>query len=366
MLLVLILENMANLMRKFLSTTIKCFIVIPFFYQYKLKGNNKRKTNKAVVIQVKHPHFKRYLYLFIKFLYLEGYTIYVKPNFITFYNLKTDQFCTYLFSEKIICVDKPPKNVKTIVLDKTVLNANYFEAPKTTAAYYVPMSQHPLMYKENWWNAPIVDEKRKQSVFMAGNFDESTYLAIENDNVFTTISRLGIYSFLANKQLLYSIDSLQKLQTFYESTIDFKIILLNRLKLNVPMDELRHWLAKFDFYFALPGVVMPFSHNIIEAMSVGCIPFIQQSYADMFSPPLINHKQVLTFTDITDLQDKIKYLFALDSYKIAQMRNEVYAYYNNYLTPTKVVQNLEKANFKNIYLQAEHYSVALLKKNKNL
>lgn len=357
---------MIRLLRSFLSKTIKCFIAIPLYYQYKLWGNNKRTTHKAVVIQLKHPHFKRYLYLFIKFLYLEGYTIYIKPNFITFYNLKTDQFCTYLFSEKIICVDKPPKNIKTIVLDETVLNANYFEAPKTAAAYHVPMSQHPLMYKENWWNAPITDAKRKQSLFMAGNFDESTYSVIEKDNVFDTISRLGIYSFLAHKQLLYPIDSLQKLDDFYASAIDYKIILLNRLQLNVPMDELRHWLAKFDFYFALPGVVMPFSHNIIEAMSVGCIPFIQQSYADMFSPPLIHHKQVLTFTDITDLEDKIKYLFALDSQKIQEMRNEVYTYYNNYLTPTKVVQNLEKANFKNIYLQAEHYSVALFKESEKV
>jgi hypothetical protein len=58
------------------------------------------------------------------------------------------------------------------------------------------------------------------------------------------------------------------------------------------MDELRHWLAKFDFYFALPGVVMPFSHNIIEAISVGCIPFIQQSSSHLFLSQLVLQQQL--------------------------------------------------------------------------
>ena len=144
---------------------------------------------------------------------------------------------------------------------------------------------------------------------MAGNFDENTYTTTQQDGIFKALSRLWIYSFLQSKQSLYPIHSLQNLYDFYTSDIDCKIILINRLKLNIPMDELRQWLAKFDFFFALPGVVMPFSHNIIEAMSVGCIPFLQQSYAEMFKPPLINNIQAVTFSDISDLEDKIKYLF---------------------------------------------------------
>ncbi len=351
---------MANLEHNYLSKTKIFLISVPLFYHYKIFGNNKRKTAKAVIVQVKHPHFKRYLYVFIKFLYLEGYTIYVKPSYTTFYNLKSDQFCAYLFAEKIISLDKPPNNIKIIVLDETLLNANYFEESNSISAYHIPISQHPLMYKEGWWNAPITTVKRKQSLFMAGNFDERTYSATQNEGIFKTISRLLIYKYLINRKLLYPIDSLQNLNNFYESELENKIILLNRLKINVPMDELRHWLAKFDFYFALPGVIMPFSHNIIEAMSVGCIPFVQQSYADLFKPPLLNNIQVITFTNFNDLEDKINYLFNLDIHKIELMRNEVYTYYYNYLTPNKVVEKLENIDFKNIYLQAEHYSVALL------
>ena len=262
------------------------------------------------------------------------------------------------------------KNIEIVVLDESVVSADYFEESKSddefSAGYHVPMSQHPIMYKEGWWNATIVRAKRKHSLFMAGNFDEGTYTSIEKDGIFKTLSRLKLHSFLLSKQLLYPINSLQNLHNFYGSSIDHKIILINRLKINVPMNELRHCLAKFDFYFALPGVIMPFSHNIIEGMSVGCIPFLQQSYADMFKPPLVNHKQVLTFTDLSDLEIKIEYLMGLDSTKIELMRNEVNTYYDSFLTPNKVVASLINVNFKNIYLQAEDYSVALLKKNKNL
>lgn len=361
---------MIHILRKFFSR-IKIFLIaIPLLYYYKFFGNSKRISDKAVLIRLKHNHFKRYLYILVKFLYMEGYIIYVTIDFVTFYNLRTDQFCAYLFCERIICVRKPPKKIKVILLDESILNADYFSTLQlvetSSDIYHVPMSQHPLMYKTGWWNEPIIGKgKKKQSLFMAGNFDENTY-AIEQDGIFKTLSRLWVYSLLQDKQLLYPIDSLQNLQSFYDCDIDYKIILINRLKLNIPMDELRQWLAKFDFFFALPGVVMPFSHNIIEAMSVGCIPFLQQSYADMFKPPLVNNIQAVTFLDMSDLEEKLKYLFSLDCHKIWQMRHEVNTYYNSFLTPSKVVANLEKVNFKNIYLQAEHYSVSLFNKTENI
>ena len=147
---------MIHLLRNFFSR-IKIFLIaIPLFYHYKFFGNNKRIADKAVLIRLKHNHFQRYLYVLLKFLYMEGYTIYIKYDFVTFYNLRTDQFCAYLFSEKVVCVDKPFKSANVILLDESVLNADYFsilpfdETPSRT--YHIPMSQHPLMYKAGWWN----------------------------------------------------------------------------------------------------------------------------------------------------------------------------------------------------------------------
>ena len=57
-----------------------------------------------------------------------------------------------------------------------------------------------------------------------------------------------------------------------------------------------------NFYFALLGVVLPFAHNVVEAMSAGVIPFLQEGYANLFQPALIDRLQAVTFKDINDLE----------------------------------------------------------------
>ena len=47
--------------------------------------------------------------------------------------------------------------------------------------------------------------------------------------------------------------------------------------------------------------------------------------------------------------------------EVQLMRNEVIIYYNNFLTPASVVKTIEDTHFSKIYLQAEHYSVDILK-----
>ena len=198
---------------------------------------------------------------------------------------------------------------------------------------------------------------------MAGNFNETQYSRIENEVLFGVWTRAKIYTYLNNKKLLFQTDNFTDLQQFLESNADNKILLVNSLKGGVPMDLLRQVLNSFDFFFAMPGVVMPFSHNIVEAMSAGCIPFIQQSYANLFWPPLQNGVQSITFTDLDDLEEKINYLFNLTDDEIEFIRNKVIDYYNNFLVPKNIVDRIIKNNFEKIYLQAEGASVELLKKN---
>ena len=198
---------------------------------------------------------------------------------------------------------------------------------------------------------------------MAGNFSEVDYNRIENEMLFGVCTRGKIYAYLNKKNLLFPIDHFIDLQQFFESKTDNKILLVNSLKGGVPMDLLRQVLNSFDFFFAMPGVVMPFSHNIVEAMSAGCIPFIQEQYAKLFWPALHNGEQSITFTGLDDLEDKINYLFTLPEDEIELMRNKVIDYYNNYLVPKNVVDRIAKNNFEKIYLQAEGASVAIFKKS---
>jgi hypothetical protein len=127
------------------------------------------------------------------------------------------------------------------------------------------------------------------------------------------------------------------------------------------MDELRPTLAKFNYFLACPGVTMPYAHNIIEAMSVGCIPIIQKEYATMFFPALENEINAIIFSGLSELVSRIKFALNLPESQIGFMRREVTKYYNNQLTPLALRHKLLKYPYSKIYLQAEHNSVALIK-----
>lgn len=353
---------MKNLLRKiYVYSTI-----FPLYYYHRL-FLNKRPGKNIILLDLQTNYFKRYLYLLIKFLHLEGYTIYINGNFALLYELKKENYVSFLFDERIINLGSPPRHNKIIHLNAQVLSADYFSASVKNqlgeSAYFIPITQHPLMYHAGWWDAPLEKVTRQQCLFMAGNFDAQTYNTIKTDGVFSVLSRTEVYSFLKEKKLLQQVDSMKDLHTFVATASEKKILLINRLQVEVPMNELRHWLSKFDFFFALPGITIPFSHNIVEAMSAGCIPFIQQSYADLFKPPLCSGREVVTFDNMGDLERKIDYLFGLTSEQIESMRLAVYAYYNKFLIPPSVVASMEAGGFNKVYLQAESYSVDLLRNN---
>ncbi len=180
--------------------------------------------------------------------------------------------------------------------------------------------------------------------------------------MFTLLSLIAVYEYLHKKGLLFVTETRDDLQNFIKSEDDTRVILVNRLVFDITMPQLRSLLSEFDFYFALPGVIMPFSHNIIEAMSVGSIPFLQQEYAAMFKPALVPEINAITFKDASDLVKQLDYLLNLSPERIASLRKHVYAYYYEHLAPQAVVKKIDQGLTGKIYLQAEHYSVELLKK----
>lgn len=340
-------------------------VSIPQYYYY-LFLQPKTVSDKTVCISVKHNHFKRYLYGFIKFFHLGGYSIFLDITPSLFSEMRNEKWESYIFSERLVKLGKPPGNSKVILINETNLSADYFlnGQDQSAKAYHVPMMQHPLMYHAGWWNMPVKSEKRKKSLFMAGNFDEAIYKGFEQEGIFELASRLEVYQYLKKKTLLYDVENNYGFAAFLNSSSDHKVILLNRLKADVHMPELRPTLSRFSFFFALPGIEIPFSHNIIEAISCGCIPFIQESYAKLFMPPLRNGVHAIIFSGLHDIEDQLDHLFSLPDEEIEAMRNAVFYYYNQHLTPGKVVAALEANQFTNICLQAEHESVELAKKRR--
>jgi hypothetical protein len=342
------------------------FRTVLLFITYRPKKKVNSGVKKVLFLDISRNYHSRYLYLFLKFFELEGYTIYLPKNLRILHHLRSDHYASYLLQERIVNFGNPPKHSAPVYINEDQLSPDFFTDNSNGLSprdlFHVPMTQHPLMYRAGFWNEPLKDRVRKRSVFMAGNFDAVQYRKIGEDGIFKLLSRIAVYEYLDSHNMLFKVKDQQELESFLKGRDDNRKILINRLLFDIPMPDLRQLLGSFDFYFALPGVVIPVSHNIIEAMSAGSIPFIQKTYADMFNPSLLDNVNAITFENEEDMELKVRSLYSIPEERVGEMRKNVLDYYKQYLTPGSVVKKIAASGFKKIYLQAEHHSVELLKK----
>lgn len=89
-------------------------------------------------------------------------------------------------------------------------------------------------------------------------------------------------------------------------------------------------LSQCDFVLACPGVDMPLSHHLVEAMAVGAIPLTQ--CADFFDPPL-QHGYECIAHDGHDVATAVRAALAMPAAEVLRMREHVLAHYERFLTP---------------------------------
>ncbi len=130
----------------------------------------------------------------------------------------------------------------------------------------------------------------------------------------------------------------------------------------IPADQWLRVLSSFDFFIATPGVSMPHSHNMIEAMSVGTVPVTQ--YGRYLHPPLTIARDCMAFTDLDDLDGILEQLMIMEPAMIDRLRTGVAAYFAANVDPVHVVAGWQTSAVSEIHLRfnAEEASLALLRK----
>lgn len=319
--------------------------------------------NRIVFFDIRYPDiYNRYFYTLVKFFHLENYTIYIANNNNQFEKIaKGDRYLSRIINEKIARFGIPINKGDAIIFNEDFLSLEYFnfllnDKQYAEGEFYIPMAQHPSMYHHRFWNLPIPLKTRKQSIFMAGNFEEKSYRNIEMFN-FKINSRIEVYKFLDSQNVLTTFLERKSFNNFFKSNSDKKCILLDRTIFEISMENLRNILGQFSFFLALPGYIMPYAHNLVEAMSIGTIPLIQKEYAEIVHPPLQHQVNAIIFTDLPDLLEKMDFAYNLSEDLLTSMKNNVLTYYQKYLTPRAVINQLVSKNHKKIYLQAEQQSV---------
>lgn len=200
---------------------------------------------------------------------------------------------------------------------------------------------------------------------MIGNIEKPLYNNIKIKNIFDILSRPEVADFLATKYYYHYISSFEDLKNFIQGSEDSKVIIIDTsTNFQIEGENLKETLKEFAFYLALPGINIPQSHNIIEAMSVGCIPVLHQTYANLFVPPLEHQITAMVYSDLEGLDSIVLEVFGYKDELIREMQNNSYKYYSDYLTPEAVVGKIENNEYDKIYLQAEEYSLTNLIREK--
>jgi hypothetical protein len=323
------------------------------------KKQDSNKSGKSIWLDI-NDNYERYTYILTKYFEIEGFKVYMKANPMFILSLG-DPYAKSIVEENqtIFSFLKPEHAVATFSdknSDSKLISNDYFSTiyNKSDNSYHIPLGMHPNMYK-GLWNANQPVTNRIFSVFFAGDFNEVSYKRLKRQSKFKMADRITL------KYLLKTLPNTMFPKTYQELNElgKYQIHIVDRTNFDIPQEALRSTISQYNFFIACPGVAMPLSHNIFEAMSVGTTPILHKDYANMFNPALIDHENALIYEDETFL-DVIKQAIGIPDEDAAKMNRHTLEYYNQHLTPKAIVQKLIDNDTNTYYLNAERASVARL------
>lgn len=333
-------------------------------------GNSKIPFHACINIRIGENHASRNIYFFIKALNTSTQKIFACSDMTFIRRLLKDYYASFLLTEGLVKFRvKPSAACRTfgILPESDVkISYNYFSLllqglPIPSDHYHVPIGMHPLQYylklDKNEYTLP-----RKRALFFSGNLKPKFYSRFDSPGLFNMPGRLTLFEALKVAPLPLVLNpEVQKLTT---QNWDGQVIICDSDCCKVPHEDWRRILAGMNFFLCFPGQVIPFCHNIYEAMSVGTIPILHKNYAALFSPPLLDGKHCYTFTDAQHFIEVCQKCLALPDEQLAPMQNNVLEYYLKHLTLEAVGKKVMDAKLRVIYLQGEQYSLQILNHKK--
>lgn len=290
----------------------------------------------------------RYLYLLVMFLRRNGYHVAVGGGPLSICRLQT-KFGKLLLERNLVqflsprddkiishmCVtdgDQPPDRVAHDMHVRLVTGVG----PSATGESYeilFPYMLHPTYY--NWGYDLILNQWRRESrpvkILFSGNMGPR-YSNLEIRERFQKQSRMEVVS-----TLLQNLDSGQI--RFVSTETELPELLArghggfvcidNSQGFRIPKREWLSFLGQTEFQVCPPGVDMPLCHNVVEGMSVGCIPILE--YPEYFDPPLRNNSECIVFSGKEELLSAVRRCLSMDEEEVRRLRCGVLRYYETHL-----------------------------------
>jgi hypothetical protein len=244
-------------------------------------------------------------------------------------------------SNLTVCTDSArlshPKNFRKLI------HLHYDYSPKLRLAdnhFAMPLPMHPQLYVEydevehlkTYRSSP-----RKVRILFSGNCDEHGYDHPIFHDVYGKLSRLEIVKAIQTHAWGRRISEGRLSELLQQAEYRAEFFLLHpKTRINQG-----HWLdtvSKSDFFLCPPGVVFAWSCNLVEAMAVGTIPIT--NYPEWLFPPLRHGIDALTFSTLPELEEAIRVARRMSETQIAEMRENVIAFYEEHLAMKPFVARL--------------------------
>ncbi len=202
-----------------------------------------------------------------------------------------------------------------------------------------PVFVHPqLATKVKLPHAYEVAATRTTRLFFGGNTEEGKY----NKNIlhdrYDMLTRREMLAVACSAFADEHIHRPREAFAWLSSVEERSFVLCETQHCKIPQERWLDALAKADFFLACPGVGMPLCHNLIEAIAAGAIPILQ--YASYLPQPLEDGVNCLTFIDRESLGHAVQRAVSMQPAEIRQMRANVRAYHDEYLSPGRFTRML--------------------------
>ena len=321
-------------------------------------------SKRIAYFDLRENPFHRYLEILMHMLEIQGYTIVIRPRVGFLSSWASRSLFTGL--RTVRTGRKPEGDGHLIFTDDpgqsngSLLTAEYFaEGSNVLEGYQVPMPMGIQFYLYRWHDMQVdKSAARHRGILFFGNLDVKPYSREVIQTAFNCFPRAEV---LGHIERVFP-HRIERPKVRQEITVQGPrdIVLVDQRDCYIQPHKLRAVLSSFNFFLALSGIVMPLCHNLIEAMSTGCIPILQ--YPHLLSPALQDGINCLSYSTMDELDEILKRIPGMEEKEIRHIRDGVNEYYMNHLTPAKVVGELERHQHQSgtVRLNAEAGSTRLL------
>ena len=352
---------MINFIKEFLCSTlnkVKNIVNICKLYIKPL-----RKTDRPVLIVIiKDFNHGRYAFQLLNYLTKAGFDIYLSKSTNFLRNLHNYDRLIFQIPNVQILKKKDfhklpiPTLLRVNYTEKDISDAGFKKILNIDFDYFVhkidescvlkiPYFMHPLISKlndlglnKNW--------EHKRGVFFYGQDD-----LLSEDILwakFKLNSRASVFSFLQMSDLkMLKPESFDELMSMIEVR-DNEFYFIDGKKFRIPPENWLNVLSSFRFFIATPGMIMPQCHNLVEAISMGVIPILQNP--SKFLDGLEDNINCLSFTNIDELPSVIHHAISMSENEISRISKNVIQFYKNNIDPLSFMQLIDKSECKRLRL----------------